>query len=76
MHPLATGDASTRHWKAATLAGNGGHPAAPYKELEAICCDLSAFPGCNFFRVEVRGIADERILIGGSKDVLGCQHGR
>ncbi|KAL4439703.1 hypothetical protein ABPG75_002704 [Micractinium tetrahymenae] len=33
-------------------AGNGSHPAAPYKELEAICCDLSAFPGCNFFRVE------------------------
>jgi len=26
---------------------------ATYKELEAIQCDLSAFPNCHFFRVEV-----------------------
>lgn len=25
---------------------------SPYKKLEAITCDLSAFPTCNFFRVE------------------------
>lgn len=31
--------------------------AAPYKELEAITCDLSAFPACQFFRVEVRALA-------------------
>lgn len=38
--------------------GNGTNPAAPYKQLEAISVDLSAFPACNFFRVEVR--PDER----------------
>nr|AHW46897.1 PII protein [Chlorella variabilis] len=27
-------------------------PAAPYKALEAVTVDLSAFPACNFFRVE------------------------
>ncbi|KAI7838893.1 hypothetical protein COHA_007358 [Chlorella ohadii] len=32
--------------------GNGTNPAAPYKQLEAISVDLSAFPNCNFFRVE------------------------
>ena len=26
--------------------------SATYEQLEAIQCDLSAFPGCNFFRVE------------------------
>lgn len=41
-----------RHAVRVCNSGDGGHPAAPYKELEAICCDLSAFPGCNFFRVE------------------------
>ena len=25
---------------------------SPYESLEAITCDLSAFPSCNFFRVE------------------------
>lgn len=35
--------------------GNGAAPAAPYKLLESISADLSAFPACNFFRVEVRG---------------------
>jgi hypothetical protein len=34
--------------------GNGNQPAGPYKALESITVDLSAFPGCNFFRVEVR----------------------
>lgn len=28
-------------------------PTAPYKKLEALTCDLSAFPSCCFFRVEV-----------------------
>lgn len=32
--------------------GNVTNPAAPYKQLEAISVDLSAFPTCNFFRVE------------------------
>jgi nitrogen regulatory protein PII len=26
--------------------------ASPYENLEKITCDLSAFPSCNFFRVE------------------------
>jgi nitrogen regulatory protein PII len=26
--------------------------ASPYEKLEAITCDLSAFPACQFFRVE------------------------
>lgn len=33
-------------------SGNGSHPAAAYKLLEDLSCDLSAFPACNFFRVE------------------------
>lgn len=31
---------------------NGTAKSATYEELEAIHCDLSAFPQCNFFRVE------------------------
>ncbi len=38
----------------APAGGNGTNPAAPYKQLEAISVDLSAFPNCNFFRVEVK----------------------
>ena len=29
--------------------------AAPYKLLERLHCDLSKFPDCEFFRVEVSG---------------------
>ncbi len=29
---------------------------ATYEELEAITCDLSAFPQCHFFRVEASGL--------------------
>lgn len=31
---------------------NGATESATYEQLEAIKCDLSAFPACNFFRVE------------------------
>eukprot|EP00887_Chlorella_sp_A99_P004080 scaffold23.g4080.t1 len=31
---------------------SGNVTAAPYKALESIKCDLSAFPSCQFFRVE------------------------
>jgi hypothetical protein len=48
----------------ACAAGSNGVAAAAavaaaatpsYKALDSITCDLSAFPGCNFFRIEVRG---------------------
>lgn len=32
--------------------GNGTAPAVPYKALDSVVVDLSAFPNCNFFRVE------------------------
>lgn len=35
------------------FAGNGATAASPYEVLEAITCDLSAFPAVTFFRVEV-----------------------
>lgn len=37
--------------------------SASYKDLEAISCDLSAFPNVNFFRVEVHRAADARMAV-------------
>ena len=34
-------------------APGGGNGHSPYARLEQIRCDLSGFPGCKFFRVEV-----------------------
>lgn len=33
---------------------NGAGPAVPYDTLETLQCNLSTFPNCDFFRVEVR----------------------
>ena len=51
---LARG-ACTSHRRRHVAGSNGAAaPAAPYKALDSITCDLSAFPACSFFRVEVR----------------------
>jgi len=44
----------------ASSPGSNGSQSATYEQLEAITCDLSAFPQCQFFRVEVR--ADEGLV--------------
>lgn len=56
--PAARAAPSADRRACAHLAADGGAvKAAPYKELEALHCNLSAFPDCKYFRVEVGGRA-------------------
>ncbi|KAL4516884.1 hypothetical protein Ndes2526A_g00489 [Nannochloris sp. 'desiccata'] len=50
---VAVPAASKRRQRAAIVSqASAATATSPYESLEAITCDLSAFPSCNFFRVE------------------------
>ncbi|KAI8474685.1 MAG: nitrogen regulatory protein PII [Monoraphidium minutum] len=48
----APAPALARAARCSRVIARGGNQSATYEQLEAIHCDLSAFPNCTFFRVE------------------------